>query len=97
MKKHWARLGANGAATRKEIIGSSSARLQCQGPGCTGGCPIGVGVPSALTLVSSGSLGEAAALFRPRSPLASITGRLCPSGRLCERASLQPLTDGEKV
>lgn len=45
-----------------------------------------MGVPSVLRLASSGKLHEAAALLRLRSPLASITGRLCPSRRFCENA-----------
>jgi glutamate synthase (NADPH/NADH) small chain len=73
-------------STRRETIGSSSACIQCQEPGCTGGCPIGVGVPSVLSLTSSGRLKEAATLLRLRSPLASIAGRLCPSSRFCEHA-----------
>jgi NADPH-dependent glutamate synthase beta subunit-like oxidoreductase len=74
------------AAAKKQAVGASSSCLQCQEPGCTGGCPIGVGVPSILSLVLSGRLEEASALIRLRSPLASITGRLCPSRLFCERA-----------
>lgn len=75
-----------GRAAGRQAIGASSACLQCQEPGCTGGCPIGVGIPSVLSLASSGRLEEACALLRLRSPLASITGRLCPSHRFCEYA-----------
>jgi len=87
MNKHGKRQRSQiSPAARRDVIGSSSACLQCQEPGCTGGCPIGVGVPSVLMLASSGRLEEAATLLRLRSPLASITGRLCPSGRFCEHA-----------
>lgn len=81
------RAGA-GSAQRKEIASISSRCIQCQEPGCTGGCPLGVGIPSILSLTSSGKLEEAAALLRLRSPLASITGRICPSDRFCEHACI---------
>jgi NADPH-dependent 2,4-dienoyl-CoA reductase/sulfur reductase-like enzyme len=83
IKKPGARAGST---SKSEIVSLSSKCLQCQEPSCTGGCPIGVGISSVLSLLTSGRLEEAAALIRLRSPLASITGRLCPSDRFCERA-----------
>lgn len=77
-----------GSALEKEIASISLRCIQCQEPGCTGGCPIGIGIPSILSLASSGRLDEAAALLRLKSPLASITGRLCPSDRFCEHACI---------
>lgn len=89
MDKHTKRPRVKGAsAVESKIIRLASGCLQCQEPGCSGGCPIGVGIPSILSLVSSGRLGDAAALVRLRSPLASITGRLCPSDRFCEHACI---------
>lgn len=77
-----------GSAVERRIIRLSSGCRRCQEPSCTGGCPIGVGIPSILSLASSGRLKDAAALMRLRSPFASITGRLCPSDRFCEHACM---------
>lgn len=80
--------------TPEEAVKEASRCLGCNEPNCISGCPIGVAIPSVLSLVSSGKFIDAAIALREKAHMASITGRVCPSYRLCERACSLSLKGG---
>ncbi|MDD1775902.1 MAG: NAD(P)-binding protein [Candidatus Methanomethylicus sp.] len=69
----------------EDAVKEASRCSHCNEPNCIGGCPLGVPIPAILSLVATGKFLEAALILRERIPLASVTGRLCPSYRFCEK------------
>lgn len=85
---------ADRVITPDEAMKEASRCLGCNEPNCISGCPIGVAIPSILSLVSSGKFIDAAIALREKAHMASITGRVCPSYRLCERSCSLSLKGG---
>lgn len=80
-----------GAAVIRDAAGAISESRRCANcnePNCAGGCPLGISIPSVLSLCRARDLEGAAAALRERNPLPLVTGHLCPSCLLCERSCL---------
>ena len=58
--------------------------LDCAAPGCVGGCPVGIDIPSFIKNVQRDDIGAAAAVLAEASALPAVCGRVCPQERQCE-------------
>jgi len=72
--------------TPEEAVKEASRCIQCNEPNCMGGCPLGISVPTVLSLVSARKFKEAASLLRENNPAVSDRGRACLKERPCERS-----------
>ena len=58
--------------------------LHCKNPGCVEGCPVGIQIPSFISLIEQGDILGAAAVIKESSTLPAVCGRVCPQEKQCE-------------
>ncbi len=63
--------------------------LQCKDPGCVGGCPVNVQIPSVMKLAAEGKFVEAARKIKENNPLPAVCGRVCRQEEQCEKFCLK--------
>lgn len=74
--------------TTKEAIAEAKRCLNCPKPLCRGGCPIENEIPSFISALAKGNVGEASAIIARRSNLPAVCGRVCPHEKQCEGACI---------
>ena len=58
--------------------------LACKKPGCVGGCPVSIDIPSFVLAVAEGNFRIAARILKAENMLPAICGRVCPQEIQCE-------------
>ncbi len=58
--------------------------LHCKNPKCVKGCPVEVGIPDFIELITQGKFSEAARSIKEKNSLPAICGRVCPQETQCE-------------
>ena len=58
--------------------------LHCKNPGCVEGCPVGIQIPTFISLIEQGDILGAAAVIKESSTLPAVCGRVCPQEKQCE-------------
>jgi len=71
--------------------------LNCPTKPCVAGCPVGIDIPSFITLIKNGKYLEAWAKIHEKNSLPAICGRVCPQEDQCEKACLLLKTKGKTV
>ena len=69
--------------------------LHCKNPGCVEGCPVGIQIPTFISLIEQGDILGAAAVIKESSTLPAVCGRVCPQEKQCESKCIH-LKMGEK-
>ncbi len=80
----------------EEAQREASRCLECKKPRCVAACPVGVNIPSFISLVAAGDMQGAVAAIAVDSSLPSICGRVCPQETQCEGACILGIK-GESV
>ncbi len=70
--------------TTKEAIAEAKRCLNCPKPLCRMGCPIENEIPSFISALAKGNIGEASDIIARRSSLPAVCGRVCPHEKQCE-------------
>ena len=58
--------------------------LHCKNPGCVEGCPVGIQIPTFISLIEQGDILGAASVIKESSTLPAVCGRVCPQEKQCE-------------
>lgn len=74
-------LGFDAATARAE----AERCLGCKNAPCVKGCPVGVKIPSFISLVKQGDIDGAKRVIFEDSTLPSVCGRVCPQENQCEK------------
>jgi len=70
--------------TPELALQEASRCLDCPEPGCVGGCPVNINIPSFIKNIQRGHLDDAARVLKMTSALPAVCGRVCPQERQCE-------------
>lgn len=70
--------------------------LQCPKPRCVDGCPVGIDIPTFISLIKEKKYREAYRKIKERDSLPAITGRVCPQENQCEKTCVLAKT-GEPI
>ena len=62
----------------------ASRCLQCKNKPCVKGCPVGIDIPSFISLIKEGKPGEALEKIKEKNFLPAVCGRVCPQEDQCE-------------
>ena len=71
--------------------------LHCKKPACVEGCPVGIDIPSFISLIEKGDTNGAADVIARSSSLPAVCGRVCPQEKQCESRCIHLKTGGEPV
>ena len=74
----------NMGLTPQQAVLEATRCLDCPAPGCVGGCPVGIDIPSFIKNIQRGDIGGAATVLSRSSALPAVCGRVCPQERQCE-------------
>ena len=70
--------------TTKEAIAEAKRCLSCAKPQCKLGCPIDNDIPSFISALAAGNVGEAYSIIARKSNLPAVCGRVCPHEKQCQ-------------
>ncbi len=87
----------NQGLSAEEAVLEARRCLDCAKPGCVGGCPVGIDIPSFIKLVEKGDFAAAAARIRESNSLPAVCGRVCPQETQCEEKCLLKKASGVAV
>ena len=71
--------------TEEAAMREAERCLGCKNAPCTKGCPVGVSIPTFISLVKSGDIAGAKGAILKDSSLPAICGRVCPQENQCEK------------
>jgi glutamate synthase (NADPH/NADH) small chain len=71
--------------TEEQAVREAQRCLGCKKSPCVGGCPVGIDIPSFVTLLAKGEFAEAIARIHEKNSLPAICGRVCPQEDQCEK------------
>lgn len=74
----------NQGLTLAQAMTEAKRCLNCKNPGCVEGCPVGIQIPSFISLIEKGDILGAAAVIKQSSTLPAVCGRVCPQEKQCE-------------
>lgn len=74
----------NQGLTREMAMQEAQRCLHCKNPGCVEGCPVGIDIPSFISLIEQGRFLGAADVIKKSSTLPAVCGRVCPQEKQCE-------------
>lgn len=74
----------NQGLTREMAMQEAQRCLHCKNPGCVEGCPVGIDIPSFISLIEQGQFLGAADVIKKSSTLPAVCGRVCPQEKQCE-------------
>ncbi len=83
--------------TLEMAMGEARRCLDCNNPGCVGGCPVGIDIPRFVKHIERGEIAEAAATLKETSALPAVCGRVCPQEKQCEGRCIHLKTGGKAV
>ena len=70
--------------SEEQALEEASRCLNCKNPACMTGCPVGVPIPSFISMIKEKKYIEAAKIIKNVSALPAICGRVCPQEHQCE-------------
>lgn len=71
--------------------------LDCNNPGCVGGCPVGIDIPRFVKHIEKGEIMEAAYTLKETSALPAVCGRVCPQEKQCESRCIHHKMNSQPV
>lgn len=74
----------NQGLTLAQAMQEAKRCLHCKNPGCVEGCPVGIQIPSFISLIEKGDILGAAGVIKESSTLPAVCGRVCPQEKQCE-------------
>lgn len=75
--------------SNSDAITEAERCLACKDPVCVKGCPVGIPIPQFLTKVKDGDLAGAYQILSTANALPSVSGRVCPQERQCEKSCVR--------
>ena len=76
-----------------EAMEEAGRCLACKKPGCVGGCPVSIDIPSFVLAVSEGDFRGAARILKAENMLPAVCGRVCPQEIQCEGVCILGVKD----
>jgi len=70
--------------TPEEAVEEAQRCLQCKNAPCVKGCPVGIDIPTFISLIREKKFTEALEKIRETNLLPAICGRVCPQEKQCE-------------
>jgi len=74
----------NQGLTLEAAMREAKRCLDCNNPGCVGGCPVGIDIPRFIKHIEKGEITQAAHTLKKTSALPAVCGRVCPQEKQCE-------------
>lgn len=71
--------------SEEEALLEADRCLQCPKPRCIEGCPVGIDIPTFISLIKEKRYREAYKKIKEKDSLPAITGRVCPQENQCEK------------
>ncbi len=78
----------------KMAMDEATRCLNCKNAPCVKGCPVGVQIPTFISLVADGKFLEAGQIIKETNFLPSVCGRVCPQERQCESKCVRAKMEG---
>ena len=69
--------------------------LDCKKPGCVGGCPVEIDIPTVIRSVVEGDFEKGVRILKEKNCLPAISGRVCPQETQCEGVCLLAKKGGQ--
>jgi len=66
-------------------VKEASRCIQCPEAPCIKGCPVGINIPKFIKFIRERKFEEAYRVVKEGSPIPTITGRVCPQEKQCEK------------
>lgn len=76
-----------------EAVEEAGRCLACKKPGCVGGCPVSIDIPSFVQAVAEGEFRKAANILKAENMLPAVCGRVCPQEIQCEGVCILGVKD----
>ncbi|MDD1666195.1 MAG: NADPH-dependent glutamate synthase [Methanomicrobiales archaeon] len=73
-----------GGFSPEEAVEEAGRCLACKKPGCIGGCPVSIDIPSFVRAVAEGDFRAASRILKAQNMLPAVCGRVCPQEIQCE-------------
>lgn len=70
--------------SREEALLEATRCLNCRNPRCVTACPVGLKIPTFISLLVANDIAGAAAVIAEDSSLPAVCGRVCPQETQCE-------------
>ncbi|MBQ1203769.1 MAG: NADPH-dependent glutamate synthase [Clostridia bacterium] len=82
--------------TPEQAMQEAQRCLRCANKPCTGGCPVGVDIPTFIARIAQGEFEDAYQVISRANSLPAVCGRVCPQETQCEKRCVRGLK-GEPV
>ena len=83
--------------TEEQAVLEAHRCLDCNNPGCVGGCPVGIDIPRFIKHIENKDFAGAIHTIKETSSLPAVCGRVCPQEKQCESRCIHLKTGGQAV